>query len=222
MQEANSLNRADLGFIVTQEHVARIPGLFEICSAIVTDDAQAKEVDAGSDRLEAIWEIVWQWKGGGVQSQVRGYAPGSMDELLCLRDAHYDPVLIAERSVICDIVNRAVPLCGTPISNGCHCINVQDGISFLVYRDQDKVYIMDEAYFGCEQFEELDEENEGRTVTIEEPATGTMTEVWESPHDILFVETDDNTYVICGDGASVESFSEWAWEAFCEGYNPRT
>ena len=75
--------------------------------------------------------------------------------------------------------------------------------------------------------EELDEGYEGRTVTIEEPATGksyagTMKEVWESDHNILFVETEDDNYVTYGEFASVWCFSDSAWEEFCEGHNPRT
>jgi hypothetical protein len=227
MKVLNSVNREDLGLVITQEQLACIPGLREVCSDLINDHALSEGANSNSPCLEDVWDVVWHWKGGGIQSQVAGYAPGSLDELLCLRDGNYDPVLIAARQVICNVVNRVSTLCHTPIANGCYCINVEEGISFLAYREEDEVSIMDEAYFGCEQFITLDDENQGRTVTIEKPATGkryagTMTDVWESPHEILFIETDDEQYVSFGDGASVMSFSSWAWEGFCEGYNPRT
>ena len=227
MYGSKVLKLADLGIVATPRQLERLPALFKVCTDLCIDDAVGEDAESRTKRLVEIWDVILDAKGGGVQSQVAGYLSGSLDEMLCLRDSHYSPLLIAARRFVCDILNRVIPLFDTPISNGCYSIGVEHGIEFLAYRTDDNVCIMDEAYFGCGQLEELDEEYEGRTVTIEEPATGkryagTMEEVLESEHSILFVETEDNCYVIYGESASEYCFSDSAWEEFCDGHNPRT
>lgn len=227
MKKSILLKLADLGFAATQEQLARIPGLFEVCRDLVTDDAVVNDADSLTARLDAIWDVIEEEKGGGIQSQVAGYAPGSLGEQVCLRDSDYRPLIIASRRVVCDIVNRSVSLRGNLIANGCYWMNVEGGIMYLVWRTHDEVYMMDEAYFGGGLFGELTDENEECAVVVEEPSTGkryagTMTDVLASTHDPLFVSTNGENYVITDLTAAIESFSGPAWESFCEGDNPST
>ena len=225
MNESRLLKLAHCGFSITEEQLVRAPALFEVCDDLLADAAGTHSAASRAACLDGIWGVIEEDKGPQIQSQVRGYAPGSLDEHVCLRESDYTPLLIASRRVVCGTVNRSVPLQGTLLANGCYWIDVESGISYLVYRTQDYVSIQDGACFWCGVYEEMEEECAGRVVTIEEPATGkqyfgSIADVDSSPHEILFVHTGEKWYVVTGEAAGIDDFSEIDWCAFCRGENP--
>ena len=227
MEESRLLKMADLGVVMTEEQLGQTPGLEEVRADATAYDLamDARHVPHRSLRLDAIWDVIEEEKGGGIQSQLAGYLPGSLDEQICLRDSDGWPLVIAARRFVCDVVNGAVPLRGNSISNGCYWINVESGISYLVLRTQGEVLILDGAGFWCGVYDELEAQCDGGAVTIEVPSTGirysgNMSDVSSSAYDPLFVYTEEQAYVVTDEDAAIADFSELGWDAFCRGDNP--
>lgn len=218
---------ADLGFAITQEQMDDIPYLAEVCNDIVTCDAVAKDEHFRTAGLNKIWDAIEEGSNLGSRNPLPTHTPQLGRDPVCLRDAKYRSLTIAPRGLICDIVNRRIPLRGNLISNGCYWLSLDDYAIYLVWRTCNEVSIMAETYFGGNLLEELMGENGDHSVMIEEPSTGKrytgcMSDIRESTDDPLFVTTNGEHYVISDCTAAVECFSDSAWEDFCEGYNPRT